>query len=98
MPAPSKNFEVELAELEKIATNNLPSVAGALRGPAAVLLTHEGLGGPGHYPAVDVVQNAYAHFTDVLGNRQQVGCYRIDATAAALKDIAAAYRRADGQA
>ncbi|MEV4318275.1 hypothetical protein [Actinocrispum sp. NPDC049592] len=91
-------FAVELTELEKIATQNLPSVANALRGPATVLLTHEGLGGPGHYSAVDVVQNAYAHFTDTLGNRQRVGCDRVDATATALRAIVAAYWHADGQA
>jgi hypothetical protein len=97
MPKPTDGFEVEVAELEKIATQHLPSIANALRAPASVLLTHEGLGGPGQFPAVDAIQGAYAHFTDSIGNRQRLGCERIDATAAALRDVADLYRRADGQ-
>jgi hypothetical protein len=98
MPAPMDTFEVNLSELEKIATQDLPSIASALRATANVVMTHEGLEGPGHLDAVYAMEGAYAHFTDSIGNRQRIACDRIDATANALRDAVDLYRRADGQA
>ena len=98
MPTPMPGFEVDLSELERIATQDLPSVANALRTTAGVVMTHEGLEGPGHFDAVYAMEGAYAHFTDSVGDRQRIGCERIDTTANALRDTVNLYRRADGQA
>ncbi|WP_132121098.1 hypothetical protein [Actinocrispum wychmicini] len=91
-------FEVDLSALDKIAAQDLPAIATALRGIANVVTTHEGLEGPGHLDAVYAMEGAYAHFTDSVGNRQRIACDRIDATANALRDVVNLYRRADGQA
>jgi hypothetical protein len=98
MPKPEDGFKVNLPELESIAVQHLPAVANALRGPATVVLTHEGLEGPGQFDPVYAMERAYAHFTDSVGIRQRTGCDRIDQTAQALKEIVDLYRRADGQA
>jgi hypothetical protein len=98
MPKPTGEFEIDLPVVEKIATQDLPSVANALRAPANVLTAHEGLEGPGRLQAVYAMEGAYAHFTDNVGFRQRTGCDRIEATAHALLEIVNLYRRTDGQA
>ena len=96
---PDSGFQIDLAEAQKVADTSLPNLAGHLRGPAAVLCSHEGLDGPGGYlEAVRHVQGVYAGYTDVLAERLRHGCDVIDATAYTLRDIVTVYRRADGQA
>lgn len=99
MPDQKSGFAIDLNEAQKAAEQSLPNLAAHLRGPVAVLLSHEGLHGPGGYlQAVRNVQGVYAGYTDVLADRLRRGCAVIDATAEALRDIVQVYRRADGQA
>lgn len=78
MPTPMDTFEVNLSALEKIATQDLPSIVSALRATANMVMTHEGLEGPGHLDAVYAMEGAYAHFTDSVGSRQRLGHKIID--------------------
>jgi hypothetical protein len=96
---PDNGFAIDLTEAQKAADTSLPNLAAHLRGPIAVLFSHEGLGGPGgDLEAVRSVQGVYAAYTDVLANRLRKGCDIIDTTAQTLRDIITVYRRADGQA
>ena len=92
-----KGFDVDLVELEKTANGYLPAAVEALRGPIAVITSHEGLEGPGKFAEVGAMEYAYAAFTDDIGGQQRIGCERIEATAQALREIIALYRKADGQ-
>jgi hypothetical protein len=98
MSTPEDGFRIHLPELERIATQHLPAVAQALRGPADVVMSHEGLEGPGRFGAVYAMEGAYARYTDSVGIRQRTGAERIEQTAIALRNIVNLYRRADGQA
>jgi hypothetical protein len=95
---PDNGFEIDLAEAQKAADTSLPNLAAHLRGPAAVLRSHEGLGPGDELDAVRHVQGVYAAYTDVLADRLRKGCDVIDVTAQTLRDIITVYRRADGQA
>lgn len=72
-------------------------VVAALKPRIAVLKDHTPSSRPRNLDAVYQMELAFAQFTNELGDRQQHGCTRIDLTAQALRDIAAVYRRVDGQ-
>jgi hypothetical protein len=96
---PNTGFEIDLAEARKAADTSLPNLAAHLRGPIAVLRSHEGLHGPGgDLDAVRNMQGVYAAYTDMLADRLHKGTDVIDVTAQTLRDIVTVYRRADGQA
>lgn len=91
-------FAIDVYEAQAAADTSLPALAQHLRGQVGVLMSHEGLHGPGgNIPAVAHVQQVYADYTDVLGGQLRQGCDVIDATAQALREIVDLYRRADGQ-
>jgi hypothetical protein len=96
MPPPGQGFATQVSEIERHA-RELPSVADRLRGPIAVLTEHTATPRPLQIEAVSAVERAYGTFTDELANRQRIASDRIVATAEALHDIAAVYRRVDGQ-
>jgi hypothetical protein len=95
---PDTGFEIDLAEAQKAADLSLPNLAAHLRGPAAILRSHEGLGPGDELEAIRHVQGVYAAYTDVLADRLRKSCDIIDTTALTLRDIITVYRRADGQA
>jgi hypothetical protein len=97
VPIPSRGFELDLTDLEPVASTVLPDVAAALAPSATTILTYDSLEGPGHLAAVSSVEGAYESFTDLIGERLVLGGHRISATAQALRDVIALYRRADGQ-
>ncbi|WP_436494713.1 hypothetical protein [Actinokineospora sp. HUAS TT18] len=97
MPEDRQGFATDVSDLDEIAGKFLPNVAHALRAPADVVLSHEGLEGGGRFQAVFDMEAAYAAFTDSIGHRQRVGIERIEATGTALREIVALYRMADGQ-
>lgn len=86
-------FSVQVDELDKAADESLMPVADYLW-EVAKLIKKSSVGGSG---LAEEFAEAYAQFTDEIGDRQAEGCARIDDTADALKDIADLYRRADGQ-
>lgn len=92
-----KGFAVDVGELDKIANSTLPEVVDALRAPIGVITKREGFNGPGNLAAVAAMESEYAGFTGSIGYRQKIGCDRIDATAQALREVVALYRRVDGQ-
>jgi hypothetical protein len=92
-----KGFAVDVGELDDIANTILPQAADALRAPINSITAREGFSGPGDLPAVGAMESEYAGFTGSIGYRQKIGCDRIDATAQALREIVALYRRVDGQ-
>lgn len=92
-----KGFAVDVGELDQIANSTLPEVVDALRAPIKVITAREGIDGPRSLPALAAMEAEYAGFTGGIGYRQQVGCARIEATAQALREIVALYRRVDGQ-
>ena len=96
MPAPGEGFTTQVKELERHA-NALPAVADALRKPIAVLAEHTPTPRPLQVGAVTATEREYSTFTDELAKRQRTMCSRIEATAKALHDIVAVYRRVDGQ-
>lgn len=96
-PEDPKGFAVDVTELDKIATEYLPRAAEALRAPIPVIMTRESINGGGNVAAVGAMEAEYSGFVSSIGNRQKLGCERIDATAQALREIVALYRRVDGQ-
>ena len=52
---------------------------------------------PGEVAAVSVVELEYGRFTEEIASHQRTACDNIDATAETLHEIAALYRRVDGQ-
>ncbi|HEV2780834.1 MAG TPA: hypothetical protein VGX25_15725 [Actinophytocola sp.] len=97
MPVPSRGFELDLTDLEPVAHSVLPDLATGLRKSIATILTYDSVAGPGRFDPVYRVEGAYQAFADLIGDRLAVGCDRIDATARALREVIALYRRADGQ-
>lgn len=93
----STSFAADLDALAPVANETLPSVAAVADAQHKVASEHEGLNGPGAFPAVDSMQRSYATLTDLLGTRLWLGSERIEDTAQVLKEIIAAYRKADGQ-
>lgn len=99
MPAPSQEFVVEVSELDRIAAA-LPPIAAALRPVITVLADHTPSARPGPEgppAAVTSAEHAYGLMSDCLAARQRAACDQIDATAQTLREIAAVYRRVDGQ-
>jgi len=96
MAPPGTAFVTNVGELERYAAQ-LPQVAGALRRPVATLTEHTATARPMEVGAVSAMERAYGALTEDIAGRQRVMCDRIDATAEALGEIAALYRRVDGQ-
>ncbi|MGQ0840281.1 hypothetical protein [Actinokineospora sp.] len=93
-----QEFAVDLAEAEKAVADSLPAAAEYIRAPIGTLTAHEGFGAAlGHSPAANSAQTVYAGFTDYLAGRLSRTAEVTEATADALADILALYRRADGQ-
>lgn len=96
MASPGQGFATNVAELERYAAL-LPQVAEALRKPIATLTDHAATPRPIEVGAVSAMERTYGALTEDIAARQRVMCDRIDATAGALGEIAAVYRRVDGQ-
>jgi hypothetical protein len=96
MAPPGQSFETNVAELERFATQ-LPLVADALRSPVATLQEHTATARPMEVGEVSGMEKSYGTLTEDIATRQRIMCDRIDATAEALGEIAALYRRVDGQ-
>lgn len=96
--AGSQSFEVDLEDIEHLAKADLPAMGQELRAVANTVRLNEGVGGSISSGDVQTMEAAYAHFCDMVGVRQLIGCARIDDTATALDKIVALYRRADGSA
>lgn len=98
-PRPGQGFVTDVAELTEFA-KTLPRVADALRRPVATLTEHTPTpraAGVEQVEAVFEMERSYVAFTEDVARRQRIMCDRIDATAEALGEIAAVYRRVDGQ-
>lgn len=89
-------FATNVAELDRYA-NLLPQVADGLRRPVATLTDHTATPRPTEVGAVSGMERTYGTLTEDIAARQRVMCDRIAATAEALGEIAAVYRRVDGQ-
>jgi hypothetical protein len=96
MAPPGQGFVTNVAELERYSAL-LPQVADALRKPVATLTEHTATPRPMEVGAVSGMDRAYGALTEDVAARQRIMCDRIDATAEALGEIAAVYRRVDGQ-
>jgi hypothetical protein len=96
MTSPGQGFRTNVAELERYATL-LPQVADALRRPVATLTEHTATPRPIEVGAVSATERTYGALTEDIAARQRIMCDRIDATAESLGEIAAVYRRVDGQ-
>lgn len=90
-------FGVDVDTLDRVARNELPAAAEALRAPIAIVTDHAPTARPVRVEAVTAMELVYGAFTEDIGRRQRKGCEHIDQTAEALVDIAAVYRRVDGQ-
>lgn len=90
-------FQTNVGELEKIANNWLPATAATLRTPMAVLGDHTPTPRPMNVPEVYDVEKAYSGLTQAIADRLENGAKLVDETAEALREIAALYRRVDGQ-
>ncbi len=89
-----EGFGADVDKLDRVAHTELPAAAHALIG---IVTDHEPTQRPMRVDAVDAMERRYGAFTEAIGRRQRLGCDRVDQIAAALHDIAAVYRRADGQ-
>lgn len=96
MAPPGQGFATNVAELERYSTL-LPQVAEALRKPVTTLTEHTATPRPMEVGAVSGMERTYGALTEDIAARQRIMCDRIDATAEALGEIAAVYRRVDGQ-
>jgi hypothetical protein len=96
MPAPGDGFVTNVAEPERYAAE-LPKVADPLRRPVATLTEHTATARPTEVGAVSAMERTYGALTEDIAARQRTMCDRIDATAEALGEITAVYRRVDGQ-
>jgi hypothetical protein len=96
MTPPGQEFVTNVAELDRFAAQ-LPQVADALRRPVATLTEHTATPRPVAVAAVSVMERTYGALTEDIAARQRIMCDRITATAEALGEIAAVYRRVDGQ-
>jgi hypothetical protein len=96
MTPPGQEFVTNVAELDRYAAQ-LPQVADALRSPVATLTEHTATQRPMEVAAVSAMERTYGALTDDIAARQRTMCDRIAATAEALGEIAAVYRRVDGQ-
>jgi predicted transcriptional regulator len=96
MTPPGQSFATNVAELRRYA-DQLPQVAEALRRPVATLTEHTATARPLEVAAVSGVERTYGALTEDIAARQRTMCDRITATAEALGEIAAVYRRVDGQ-
>jgi hypothetical protein len=94
--SPGQGFKTNVAELETYAAA-LPQVADALRRPIAILTEHTPTPRPTEVGAVFDMECQYSLLTEDIAGRQRVMCDRITATAETLGEIAALYRRVDGQ-
>jgi hypothetical protein len=90
-------FTANVDTLDKVAVDELPKAAQALRASIAVLSDHAPTTRPAQVTAVNLMEREYAAFTQEIGDRQRLGCDTIDLIADALHDIAELYRRVDGQ-
>lgn len=97
MPEPGPGFQADVTELEEIATVTLPHMATIYRAPIAVLSEHTRTERPAEFAEVTLVERAYAAFTEDIATQQRKGVQMIEETAAALREVAALYRRVDGQ-
>jgi hypothetical protein len=95
-PSPGQGFETNVVELERYAAA-LEGVADALRDPIAILREHTPTPRPMPVAAVFGMEGQYSLFTEEIAARQRVLCERLTATAQTLGEIAALYRRVDGQ-
>jgi hypothetical protein len=95
-PSPGQGFETNVTELEAYAAT-LPQVADALRKPIAILTEHTPTPRPMEVGAVYDMECQYSLLTEDIAERQRILCDRITATAETLGEIAALYRRVDGQ-
>lgn len=96
MISPGQGFRTNVAELERYATV-LPQVSDALRRPLAKLTEHTATPRPVEVGAVSAMEKTYGTLSEDIAAHQRVMCDRIDATAESLGEIAAVYRRVDGQ-
>lgn len=96
MTSPGQGFATNVAELERYAAK-LPEVAQALRKPIGILREHTPTARPREVAAVSGMEREYGRLTESVAKRQDIMCDRIEATAEALGEIAALYRRVDGQ-
>jgi len=96
MPSPMGEFAVDVAELDRIAAQ-LPAIATAMRPVITVLADHSSSSRPRSIPEVTAAEKAYGRLSNLLATRQTAACDQIDATAQTLCEIAAVYRRVDGQ-
>jgi hypothetical protein len=90
-------FTTNVDTLDSVARNELPAVADALRAPIGIITDHTQSERPLPVDAVSAMEREYGRFTEAVGDRQRTGCDHIDQIAVALHDIAAVYRRVDGQ-
>ncbi len=95
-PPPGQGFATNVAELEQYAAA-LSEVANALRQPVATLTEHTPTPRPIQVAAVSAMEGQYVLLTEDIATDQNTMCDRINATAEALGEIAALYRRVDGQ-
>lgn len=95
-PSPGQGFATGVAELEAYAAA-LPQVAEALRGPIAILTEHTPTPRPIQIGAVYDMECQYSLLTEDIAERQRTMCDLITATGDTLGEIAALYRRVDGQ-
>jgi hypothetical protein len=96
MTQPGQGFATNVAELQRYA-DVLPRIADALRRPVATLTEHTATPRPMEVAAVSGVERTYGALTEDIAASQRTLCDRITATAEALGEIAAVYRRVDGQ-
>jgi hypothetical protein len=96
MAPPGEQFTVSVGELDRLAAT-LPQVSAALRRPIKVLTEHTPSPRPQDVAAVSEVELEYGRFTEEIARRQRTACDNIDTTAETLSEIAALYRRVDGQ-
>jgi hypothetical protein len=93
----SEGFSVQVDLLDEAARTTLPAVADTLRAPIKVMTDHRPTARPMTVDVVSSMEREYGAFTQEIGNRQRAGADIVDATADALRDIVAVYRRVDGQ-
>ena len=96
MTPPGQSFETNVGELQRYA-GQLPLVADALRRPVATLTEHTATPRRLEVGAVSGMERMYGTLTEDIAGRQRIMCDRIEATAHALAEIVALYRRVDGQ-
>ena len=93
-----EGFRIDLDEATKAAEVSLPKAIDMLRAPVPVLITHlDDFRSPGKFDAADRIQVAYHEWSEAHGRRLQYACDVMTASATALREIIALYRRVDGR-